>query len=830
MADKKFNLWVILGLKDANYKSGFVGAKKETASFSNVVKGSVNGAKEAFKNLGGISNTLKLGLVAGGAMMVANEFRKAIQYSIGFEKTLSNLKSLTGASSSDMKYYKEAANQLGSQFGKTGQEMAETFKIVGSGKSELLKNKEGLVAVSSAAITLSKAAGMEVPEAADALVVAMNQFNAPATQANRYINALAAGAKEGAAEIPNLSNSLTKFGSVANALKIPVEQSIAMIEALSEKGLKDEVAGTGIKTFLLKLEQGAKNTRPSVVGLEQALENLKKKNLSVNQAQEIFGMEAANVAIALISQTDRVKELNKAVTGTDEAYKQAGINSDNVAGALTSLSAAWTNAKESFLNGKGALTSFLKDLVLSLKQAVSGFELLTKSRSQKMDDKYTRANKVDTDSYSNQLGADNNLNNVKQDTYEFNRNKAEWQKRLAEAKKRGDTEEIQLAESKISLYNQLLSIARETIKVRTNSKDKVKASADGGKEKATPQETYRAALKENKEQYAHFKINEEEYTAARIKNLDDYTNALIKNNQANTKEFEKAYDEWSKLSSSDLINKDFGETAIEVSPKLDVKDLNNELDLGDEGALPIPVELKTDKEKFDIELDKIQSRLHPLELEVAISNTESVLSAGNAIGTISNAFDELGAKMKDGSAGFMDYFNAISSVAGGLINLYSAITQIIANTTALAAVNAATATAQKVVDTSKVMGQAATGSAAAITSALIGLPFPFNLAAAPGAGAAALAMYTPAISMLAFADGGVVPGNSFRGDGIVARVNSGEMILNGGQQAKLFGMLNAGGGSSNAGGGTVEFEIKGEKLLGVLKNTQNRKKTIGGRR
>ena len=64
-----------------------------------------------------------------------------------------------------------------------------------------------------------------------------------------------------------------------------------------------------------------------------------------------------------------------------------------------------------------------------------------------------------------------------------------------------------------------------------------------------------------------------------------------------------------------------------------------------------------------------------------------------------------------------------------------------------------------------------------------------------------------------FAQGGIVGGTSYTGDRQFIRVNSGEMILNGQQQARLFSMINNGGG-----GGEVTFKIAGQQLVGVLNN------------
>lgn len=67
----------------------------------------------------------------------------------------------------------------------------------------------------------------------------------------------------------------------------------------------------------------------------------------------------------------------------------------------------------------------------------------------------------------------------------------------------------------------------------------------------------------------------------------------------------------------------------------------------------------------------------------------------------------------------------------------------------------------------------------------------------------------------AFAYGGIVGGSYSTGDRVPIMVNSGEMILNSGQQGNLFKMINSGG---SGGGREVEFKIRGTELVGVLSN------------
>jgi TP901 family phage tail tape measure protein len=345
--------------------------------------------------IGGLKNMLgSLGLAFGIGEIV----RGATQSIIEFDQSIADLVSITGASGSDLEFFKQQAIDLGKEVQGGASAVVEAYKLIGSAKPELLSNAAALNEVTKSAITLSQASGMELPDAATALTDALNQFGAPAEEAGRFIDALANGALFGSAEIPQVTEALLKFGAVANTANVSLEESTGLIEALAEKGLKGAEAGTALRNVMLKLSapdalpKEAKD-RLDALGISFAdlqdtskpfaerLDALKPL-LNDNAALvKVFGTENAVAATNLLSNTDRIKELTAQMATQGTATKQAEDRTNTLSFALNELKESWNGyilGAASAADASGAFIGVVKFLSENLATILDTIVLAAK--------------------------------------------------------------------------------------------------------------------------------------------------------------------------------------------------------------------------------------------------------------------------------------------------------------------------------------------------------------------------------------------------------------------------------------------------------------------
>lgn len=242
---------------------------------------------------------------------------------------------------------------------------------------------------------------------------------------------------------------------------------------------------------------------------------------------------------------------------------------------------------------------------------------------------------------------------------------------------------------------------------------------------------------------------------------------------------------------NEMINKLRREMELADTPELQIKigfqidDLAKQLEQLDES-------LKTPQERINDKIEQMKQGFE--ELGNWCSDACDVMS--QALNAFANSNDEAANKTLKTAA------SIISSIGSAIPKL-------------LALVSAEQADA--------IAGAVASGSK---------LPFPANLAAIATAVAQVMSALAPIVTLMAqassYATGGIIKGGSYVGDNNIARVNAGEMILNGTQQARLFRILNGSVGPQQPGsnGGKVEFHISGTELVGVLSNNDKQRRRV----
>ena len=186
---------------------------------------------------------------------------------------------------------------------------------------------------------------------------------------------------------------------------------------------------------------------------------------------------------------------------------------------------------------------------------------------------------------------------------------------------------------------------------------------------------------------------------------------------------------------------------------------------------------------------------------------DKLQGTSKGIGSIADMFGDI-SQVTKGTAKAV--FGVTNAVLGGASQMIDQIMQIQEAQKAAAASNIATSESEALANGTK--------SAAGAPWFMV-IPLIATIVGTITAIFSSLNSYADGGVIPKYADGGVFSGATSIGDYNLARVNGGEMILNGSQQRRLFNILNGSNGTAQSSlNGKVEFKISGSDLKGVLRN------------
>lgn len=347
-----FKIFGTLGLRDNEYRTGLSRAEQQGQRASN----SIN---KGFKNTGTMFNGMGVAAAGFGTSMLGMggivlgagaALGGIITAGAGFEKTLSSVEAVTGATTEQMDQMKNQAKQLGSETKFSASQAAEGMAFLGMAgfkTHEIMSAMPGM-------LNLAAAGSLDLGSAADIASNIMSGFGINATEAGHTADVLAKAASSSNTSVSQLGEAMKYASGTASTVGFGLEETTAAMMAMADVGLQGSVAGQAFASSLGRLAKPSKEAQKAIDGmnisffdqqgkikplpniikeLEKGMSGMSEKQKTAT-LQTIFGAEAfKNWAALLKKGGDALEENTQKLKDADgAAAEMAETMSNNLSG------------------------------------------------------------------------------------------------------------------------------------------------------------------------------------------------------------------------------------------------------------------------------------------------------------------------------------------------------------------------------------------------------------------------------------------------------------------------------------------------------------------
>jgi len=298
-----------------------------------------------------------------------------------FDRNLAATAAVSNLTAEEYQALRVSALEMGSDARFSASKVAEAQKLLAQAG---LDGNE-VIQAQGALLDLAVAGEMDLANATEIAVRAMGAFELDATQLSDVVDALAVGANESVASVESLGEGLKFVGPLAHQAGISMEETVAALMVLSDKGLGGEMGGTGLRNMFARLaaptegaaeamdrygiklkrtEEGALDLLSIVEQMHAVLENMAGPD-QLKFLSEIGKTRSANIMSALFADPEKLK----AAVGKQKDNEGAGSEmaekmQQNV---WDDLREVWNTLVTSLVDVFEALYPIIRILTVSLK-------------------------------------------------------------------------------------------------------------------------------------------------------------------------------------------------------------------------------------------------------------------------------------------------------------------------------------------------------------------------------------------------------------------------------------------------------------------------------
>lgn len=342
--------------------------------------------KRAKRDLDGMA--MGLGIV-GGLMVAAAG--AAVYATAKFDKQMSEVKAVSGATADELGRLRQAALDAGAATVFSASEAAQAeAELAKAG----VKTADILGGALTGSLSLAAAGSLDLATAATISANAMNTFGLSGMDVGHIADVLAAASNKSAASVEDLGLSLQQVGLVANQVGFTLEETVGLLAAFADRGLRGSDGATSLKTALLRLaapeREAAAAMKQFGISLYDSTGAMVDAGTIAGQLQKgLGGLSAAqrNAALSTIFGSDAIRAGNilytlgekgirdyiAAVDDQGAAARVAAEKLNNLAGDVEALKGSLETL---FIQSGSGAQGPLRDLTQEATRAVNAFAAL----------------------------------------------------------------------------------------------------------------------------------------------------------------------------------------------------------------------------------------------------------------------------------------------------------------------------------------------------------------------------------------------------------------------------------------------------------------------
>ncbi len=276
----------------------------------------------------------------------------SVKAAANYETSMNQIQAASGASGRQMKQLSELAMKMGADTMFSAKDAADAMLELAKGGLKPAAIEAGAL---TASLDLAAAGGIELGRASEVTVQAMGMFNLKAGEAAQIADIFAAGANASTASVEGLVEALQQVGPGARNAGLSLGDTVGVLAAFADQGIKGSDAGTSLKTMLARLvpETDKQAVAMKALGLSfvdskgrfdditTVAQKLHERLGPLSQAQRtqalstIFGSDATRAATILMKEgAAGIEKYIRATKDRAAAEKMAEARTKGTAGAI----------------------------------------------------------------------------------------------------------------------------------------------------------------------------------------------------------------------------------------------------------------------------------------------------------------------------------------------------------------------------------------------------------------------------------------------------------------------------------------------------------------